>query len=244
MAVRCAWASIDERGRASGGKAGDQTGNEVKVGNWYKFGQTAVYRWKDRKKAEAFAKCAETLAKNPADGYDQGQRTTLNAALKKLKWKYKELKTPCECDCSSFTVACVNCTVKKELLSPNLFTGNIGDALMKTGLFIKLSGARYCNSSDYLMVGDIINAPYSHVIIALSNGTKAAKVQKKAEKKAKKQTAKKKSVKAIAKEIIAGKCSDPRWATWGAGAVRKNRLKSAGYDYAAVQKQVNKLMRK
>lgn len=33
MSVKCGWASIDEWGRASGGKAGDQTGVEVKVGN-------------------------------------------------------------------------------------------------------------------------------------------------------------------------------------------------------------------
>ena len=32
MAVKCGWASIDERGRARGGSAGDQTGKEVKIG--------------------------------------------------------------------------------------------------------------------------------------------------------------------------------------------------------------------
>lgn len=44
----------------------------------------------------------------------------------------------------------------------------------------------------------------------------------------------KKSVNEIAKEVIAGK--------WGNGAERKKRLTDAGYDYAEVQKAVNKLV--
>lgn len=45
----------------------------------------------------------------------------------------------------------------------------------------------------------------------------------------------KKSVDEIAREVIQGK--------WGNGADRKNRLTSAGYDYSAVQKRVNELMK-
>lgn len=43
-----------------------------------------------------------------------------------------------------------------------------------------------------------------------------------------------KSVTAVAREVIAGK--------WGNGGDRKKRLEDAGYDYAAVQAAVNKLM--
>ena len=44
----------------------------------------------------------------------------------------------------------------------------------------------------------------------------------------------KKSVTEIAKEVIKGK--------WGNGKLRQNKLKQAGYDYEAVQKEVNRLM--
>ncbi len=44
-----------------------------------------------------------------------------------------------------------------------------------------------------------------------------------------------KSVDAIAREVIRGK--------WGNGSERKRRLASAGYDYSAVQKRVNELMK-
>ena len=40
---------------------------------------------------------------------------------------------------------------------------------------------------------------------------------------------------AVAKEVIAGK--------WGNGEDRKKRLQAMGYDYGAVQKKVNELMR-
>ena len=45
----------------------------------------------------------------------------------------------------------------------------------------------------------------------------------------------KKSVEAVAKEVLAGK--------WGNGEDRKKRLQDAGYDYGAVQRKVNELMR-
>lgn len=48
-------------------------------------------------------------------------------------------------------------------------------------------------------------------------------------------TSKKKSVETIAKEVLAGK--------WGNGSERKKKLEAAGYDYDAVQKKVNSLLK-
>ena len=48
-------------------------------------------------------------------------------------------------------------------------------------------------------------------------------------------TQKKKSVDAIAREVIRG--------DWGNGDERKRRLTAAGYDYSAVQKRVNELLK-
>ena len=45
----------------------------------------------------------------------------------------------------------------------------------------------------------------------------------------------------IAREVLAGTCSDSRWSTWGNGDTRKQRLQAAGYDYNAVQAEVNRL---
>ena len=51
-----------------------------------------------------------------------------------------------------------------------------------------------------------------------------------------KKTVKKKTNTQIAKEVIQGK--------WGNGTTRKKKLKAAGYNYAAIQKIVNKLAKK
>lgn len=54
----------------------------------------------------------------------------------------------------------------------------------------------------------------------------------------------KKTLKAIAREIYAGECSDARWKTWGNGTTRKSRLKQAGYNaeqIAQIQKYVDAL---
>ena len=42
MAVIIGHASIDERGRANSGQAGDQTGREVCTRNWYNRGWTVL----------------------------------------------------------------------------------------------------------------------------------------------------------------------------------------------------------
>ena len=64
-----------------------------------------------------------------------------------------------------------------------------------------------------------------------------ATVQKKVNElsKGSEKTSSKKSVTEIAKEVIAGK--------WGTGSERKRKITNAGYDYAAVQKKVNRLMK-
>ncbi|MGN1167194.1 MAG: N-acetylmuramoyl-L-alanine amidase [Lachnospiraceae bacterium] len=53
--------------------------------------------------------------------------------------------------------------------------------------------------------------------------------------KKKKATTSTKSIETIAKEVIAGK--------WGNGETRKKKLTAAGYDYNAVQKKVNELLK-
>lgn len=237
MAVKCGWASIDENQNLKGGKAGDQTGKEVKVGNWYDFGQTAVYRWKDRSKAKKFATIIKYWCEGNRVGYDQNQRTTLGAWCKAHKWDYK-VTASVETDCSRMVADGINCVQKKEVfgIGATFYTGNLGDKLMATGLFTKLTGSKYCDQDAYLMTGDIINNPARHVIVALANGSKAKETASKS--KANKSTAKKtnggkKSVATLAQEVIDGK--------WGTGTDRKKKLTDAGYDYAAVQSKVNEL---
>lgn len=76
---------------------------------------------------------------------------------------------------------------------------------------------------------------YSRLGNVAKEVTKALNTPKKKESKSKETTTKKKSIDTIAREVINGK--------WGNGANRKKKLLSAGYDYNAVQKRVNELLR-
>lgn len=174
--VKCGWASIDERGRISGGKAGDQTGREVKLGNWYNFNQSMCLRWKSRRKAKKYAKVIEQLCKSSLVGYDQSDRITLYNALKNCGWsvdKFLKKGSAVECDCSMLVACAINVVMKKALISSAIYTGNLENLLMSTKLFKKYTGYKYCDIFDYLIIGDILNAPGHHVISVLSNGSKA-----------------------------------------------------------------------
>lgn len=170
MAVKCGWASSDEYGRAHGGRAGDQNSREVKTGQWYDFGQTAVYRWKSRKNAKRYAAIIESFCDNKNVGYDQIDRMTLGTWCAKHDWDY-HVDTPVETDCSKMTGDGINCTMKKQLIPNDVYTGNLDTYLMRTGMFMKLTGSKYCDTDKNLMVGDIINNPARHVITALQNGS-------------------------------------------------------------------------
>lgn len=171
--IKCGWASIDERGKISGGRAGDQNGKEVKTGSWYYFGQTVVIRWKDRTKANKYANIIMAFCRNPNIGYDQLSRTALYHYLEWREWETSAVLRPVETDCSETVVCGVNVTMGKALLSSALYTGNLAAGLMATGLFQKYTGSKYCKSDSYLMTGDIIIKPNGHVISALEDGPKA-----------------------------------------------------------------------
>ena len=63
--------------------------------------------------------------------------------------------------------------------------------------------------------------------VVTSNTTKQQEIAEKKESK--------KSIDVIAKEVVEGK--------WGNGITRKNKLKAAGYNYNAVQKRINELLK-
>ena len=160
--MRCVWASIDENGRTHGGKAGNQTGKELKFGAYYSFGQNYLIRPKNTKIAPLIADAANTLALNKNIGYDQYQRETLYVLLEKAKWNASGVKDLCECDCSELAVCAINCAYKKEVLPADTYSGNLASRAVKTGLFEKID-----ISKATIKQGDIIIAPGKHVIIAV-----------------------------------------------------------------------------
>lgn len=64
MAIKIGHAAIDERGKASGGSAGDQTGREVCVRTWYAKPWVLVLRPKSATVAERMARACEAACVN------------------------------------------------------------------------------------------------------------------------------------------------------------------------------------
>lgn len=168
MSVLCGWASQDERGKASGGAAGDQTGREVKTGPWYYFGQEYVLRWKSRELAAKAAKICKAICNNNKVGYDQNQRTTLFKEMARVNWDPAKITKNVETDCSAMIA--VICTAVGVPVSKDVWTGNMRSALLATGKFSEFKGSVYCKSSEYTRYGDVILNPRTHVIMALEDG--------------------------------------------------------------------------
>lgn len=192
MAVKVGSARIDERGRALGGKAGDQTGREVCTENWYRHSLGwYVIRAKSATVREKIAKAMERACANNKIGYDQGQNKTLWAAASKVGFDPGKVTTPCETDCARLVRVCVKYA---GINSVDFYTGNELAALNATGKFIVIRDSKYCNSSDYLVRGDIlVTRSKGHTVVVLSNGAKVKAAAPVATKKpaAKKTTTKK-----------------------------------------------------
>ena len=172
MAVRVGSARIDERGRTSGGRAGDQTGNEVSTQAWYPHSKGwRVIRPISVGDAAMIATCMENACKNNHVGYDQGQRNTLHNAAKKVGFDVDEVVYDVETDCSALVRVC--CAFAGITVG-DFNTSSEANALLKTDLFVEKSDSKYTKSSDYLKRGDIlVTKSKGHTVIVLDNGPKA-----------------------------------------------------------------------
>ena len=167
----------DEKGKYSGGAAGDQTGTEYQVRSWYNRPWLCVLRHPDAKVRQTLATTAKNAAENNYIGYDQSQRTTYYVELKAVKWKPEKIKKKCEADCSSSTAANVIATghqlemEKLQNVNPNCTTSNLRAALKAAG-FKVLTDSKYLTSDNYLLPGDILLNDGHHVAINLTKGSK------------------------------------------------------------------------
>lgn len=172
--VKIAHASIDERGKVAGGRAGDQTKKEVCIRTWYKKSWNVVIRPKSKEVANRIVKEAKAGANNNKIGYDQNQRNTLLAQAKKVNFDLSKIATACECDCSSLVSVLMIAAGAKEsdiVKGGNCATtSTLRSRAKETGLFDILTDKKYLDSDEYIKAGDIIVKEGSHVVIALENG--------------------------------------------------------------------------
>lgn len=171
MSVYIGHASIDERGKANSGKAGDQTLKEVYKRTWYSKPWHTVFRPKSATVAEKIAKAMEQACANNNIGYDQYQRTTLYTLAKAKGWDISKVTVKCETDCSALVAVC--CNAAGVTVSKDMYTGNETAVLKGTGKFTVYTAAKYVGGSSYLKRGDILLGN-GHTAIVLSDGEKVA----------------------------------------------------------------------
>lgn len=175
MAIKIGHASIDERGKASGGVAGDQSGGEVCTRSWYSSPWDVVLRPKSAEVAEKSAKACEAACANNHIGYDQYQRNTLYHHAKSVGFDLSKITDNCECDCSSLMHVCAIAGGANLSYGANGFwTGNMVNGM--SGEYKVLTDNKYLTSDAYLKRGDILLRTSGHTAMVLENGSKSGKV--------------------------------------------------------------------
>lgn len=254
MSTLIANCGISENGTTEG-KPGDQIKGEYKIRNWYSKPWAVGLYYPNEKFNKELARQSSNAAKNDHIGYGQlgagdANRMAMYRHLIKSDWETSKISVNCNADCSASTAANIlaaahKCGIKAlQDINPAVTTRSLEAELTKHG-FKKLTG-KYLTDPNLGFPGLIYLTPGKHVTICVSGpgkmpGTKeksSASAQKTSKTKSpsSKSSDSKKSNTEIAKEVIAGK--------WGSGALRQEKLHEAGYDYKAIQKIVNKLLKK
>lgn len=166
----------DENGRYSGGSAGDQTGKEWRIINWYNRPWNCVLRHPDQRVRELIATLATQGANNNLIGYDQNERWTFWNQLKQVGYYPVNITKKCEADCSAgvisiaWAVGYLLGLYKLKQLNAT-YTGNMRSGFRSAG-FEVLTESKYLNSDSYLMRGDILLNDAHHTAINLTTGNK------------------------------------------------------------------------
>ena len=177
--IKVGGARINEKGKVSGGKDGDQTLKEVCVHNWYDGKWTDVLRPVNPEVGKNMAIVMKAICENNMIGYDQPKRNTAYNLWLKLG-TIKAIKTPCSVDCSSSATLAAIAGFKSLNMSFPLnygtnapTTSNMVSKFKATGRFYHLTDKKYLKSSDYLKAGDILVRKGHHTVMVLENGPKA-----------------------------------------------------------------------
>lgn len=201
-------------------KAGDQTGNEVSVTEFYIAPWDFALRYFNWELAKEFVVIAKKLAGCVKVGYDQSQRNDLYKTLKSFNFdvdKYILSGQKCETDCSAFVYACLCC------LLPNLRSDANAPTTSKMEEYYKNKGFTVLKGSDYLngkknITGDIMVKAGHHTAIFQSDVDSVAKYPTEVES----------ALTIIAQAVLKG--------TFGNMPERKDKI------YRAVQDKVNSLV--
>lgn len=172
MGVTICHASLSENCTITG-KAGDQNGKEVCTRGWYSKPWTIMLRHRDPLIAKKACEIAKKLADSNLVGYDQNERNTLYAALKKYDFdvdKYIKSGEKTETDCSAFIYAVYCCVIPSLRSDSNAPTTSTMRTKFANHGFTAHTDKKYLITDGYLNRGDILIRPGSHTVLAITDG--------------------------------------------------------------------------
>ena len=176
MGIRIGHASISENGTTSG-KAGDQTGKEVCIREWYSKPWDYMAIHPDAKVREKHAAAVESACKNDNIGYNwfgENDRNSLYRLAKAVKFDLSKVGK-CNCDCSSLqNVAAAASGSGATYGSNGWTTSTMKAALVALGYKI-ITASAYLKNSEYCVRGAIYVKAGSHTVTGLDNGANANK---------------------------------------------------------------------
>lgn len=164
-------ARIDERGKASGGKAGDQKQKanpdykgEVSMQNFYVSSKGwYILRANEVNVASNIALAMTIACNNPNIGYNQARRLDI------IK-DGTHATQPTSCDCSSLVRQCIR---EAGVEVGNFTTANEASVLMATGQFEKIA---YTNGTPLYMGDILVTKTKGHTVIVTSGMTRNSAV--------------------------------------------------------------------
>lgn len=176
--VKISNSGSDEKGKYKGGQAGDQTGNEWRIRDWYNRPWNCVLRHPLAEARACIATLAVKAAENDHIGYDQSQRDTYGQELAKNDYDPSKISKNVESDCSKGVIDNIKATghilgIEELIKFDATYTGNMRSAARYAGFQI-LTDTKYLISGDYLLAGDILLNDVHHTCTVITNGSKSA----------------------------------------------------------------------
>ena len=172
--VQIGSARLNEAGKTTGGKAGDQTGREVGTQAWYMHVKGwIVLRAKEPAAREKIACAMAAACNNNHIGYCQSHRTGATLAAEPYGYDPAKITVDVETDCSELVrLCCLYAGIKV----PGFNTASEKTVLENTGRFTVYTDGDHCNGPDRLLRGDIlVTRTKGHTVVVLSDGAEAAR---------------------------------------------------------------------
>lgn len=166
----------NELSRSTGGKLGDQTGEEIRRSDWYNRPWEVYLECTDEYLANKAASIAERIAKGNF-GYSQSARWSGYKAIQKVGVDHIDEAEAGDFDCSSLVLS--SYIFAGLDIKATGYTGSMEKILLKTGKFVAYRDPEHVASCKYAKRGGIYLMPNKHVVICVPAAKKTSEEAKK-----------------------------------------------------------------